>query len=114
MCRNQGFEVKQASNGVEALKILENYTPDILLSDLMMPQMDGFELFACLRNKKQFSQTRMIALTAMDLTAEEKKSLTDKMVHVVNKNACGPEKIFSNVSAILKDFVTRLRKPDEK
>ncbi|MBU1109229.1 MAG: PAS domain S-box protein [Candidatus Riflebacteria bacterium] len=114
MCRNQGFEVKQASNGVEAMKILENYTPDIVLSDLMMPQMDGFELFTCLRSKEQFSQTRMIALTAMDLTAEENKTLADKMVQIVKKNACGPEKIFSNVSAILKDFVTQSRKSDEK
>ena len=46
-----GHHVEQAGNGVEALKVLESYTPDVILSDLLMPEMDGFGLLEKLREK---------------------------------------------------------------
>ena len=44
-----GYEVSQAGNGVEALDILEQDTPDLILSDLEMPELDGFSLYRQLR-----------------------------------------------------------------
>lgn len=47
----QGYDVQTASDGVEALETVENFTPDAVLTDLMMPRMDGFELLKQLRER---------------------------------------------------------------
>ena len=61
---NSGFVTKSASNGLEAIKKAKKFIPDIILLDVMMPEMDGIE--ACLELKKinSFSNTRIIFLSA--------------------------------------------------
>jgi len=59
--KNEGFDVKIALNGREALKIFEKYNPDIILLDVMMPEMDGFEV--CREIRKQ-SNVPIIMITA--------------------------------------------------
>lgn len=59
--KNEGFGVKIALNGREALKFFEKYNPDIILLDVMMPEMDGFEV--CREIRKQ-SNVPIIMITA--------------------------------------------------
>jgi DNA-binding response OmpR family regulator len=59
--KNEGFEVKAAFNGREALRSFEKYNPDIVLLDVMMPEMDGFEV--CREIRKQ-SNVPIIMITA--------------------------------------------------
>lgn len=56
--------VYSASNGVEALSVITNNLPDIIISDVMMPQMDGFELCKELKNNIAISHIPIILLTA--------------------------------------------------
>ena len=58
-----GHEVKRAQSGLEALSIVESFTPDIALIDINMPGMDGHELARRLREHAQCSSTRLVALT---------------------------------------------------
>jgi DNA-binding response OmpR family regulator len=46
-----GYEVKTAENGKEGLKILKKATPDLIISDIIMPEMDGFEFLKAIRKK---------------------------------------------------------------
>jgi len=41
-----GYRVQLAENGVEGLKVLETFRPDLIISDIMMPEMDGFEFYS--------------------------------------------------------------------
>lgn len=53
--KNEGFEVRGAADGREALKILENYAPDIIITDILMPYTSGLELISIVKsggNKK--------------------------------------------------------------
>jgi DNA-binding response OmpR family regulator len=59
-----GFEVKKANDAQEALTILEYFQPGIILLDVMMPGMDGFELARKIRNKPSFEEVRIVFLTA--------------------------------------------------
>lgn len=56
--------IYSASNGVDALSIINEYMPDIIVSDIMMPHMDGFELCKTIKNTLQISHIPIILLTA--------------------------------------------------
>jgi len=58
------YIVLQAGNGVDALKILESFRPDIIISDINMPQMDGIELYKTVRQKHQWVTIPFLFLTA--------------------------------------------------
>lgn len=59
-----GFETFYAKNGVECLLSLKNIMPDIILLDIMMPQMDGFETIRRIRSSESYKHLTVIALTA--------------------------------------------------
>jgi two-component system alkaline phosphatase synthesis response regulator PhoP len=61
---NEGYNVKSASNGIEALKKAKKFIPDIILLDVMMPEMDGIETCSNLREIESLSKSRIIFLSA--------------------------------------------------
>ena len=61
---NEGYNVKSAVNGVEALKKAKKFIPDIILLDVMMPEMDGIEACSKLREIKSLSKAMIIFLSA--------------------------------------------------
>jgi len=58
-----GFATRGASNGVEGLKLVEEFQPDLILLDLLMPEMNGDEMLRHLRGKDWGASTRVIILT---------------------------------------------------
>ena len=70
-----GFEVQSASNGEEGLEKASQWQPDLIISDLLMPQMDGFEMAKQLRQLSKFETTILIATSASVFETERKKSL---------------------------------------
>lgn len=67
-----GYEVRSALNGEAALGVLREHTPDVILSDIMMPVMDGYELFQHVRADDALRMTPFIFLTART-EAEERR-----------------------------------------
>lgn len=61
---NEGYNVKSAINGVEALKKAKKFIPDIILLDVMMPEMDGIEACSQLREIESLSKSMVIFLSA--------------------------------------------------
>lgn len=61
---NSGFITKSASNGLEAIKKANKFIPDIILLDVMMPEMDGIEACIKIREIKTLTNTRIIFLSA--------------------------------------------------
>ncbi|MBU1196612.1 MAG: response regulator [Proteobacteria bacterium] len=59
-----GYEVLAAGNGLQALAILENQTPDLIISDILMPEMDGYTLCRNIRTDNRFSSIPLIFYTA--------------------------------------------------
>ena len=67
VCRyleERGFVVEAATNGVEALLVLEHFVPDVIITDLSMPRMGGAELVASVRQRKQFAGTHILILSS--------------------------------------------------
>jgi len=67
VCRfleERGFIVESATNGVEALEVLNNFVPDLIITDLSMPRMGGAELVSRVRQLDVFAETPIIVLAA--------------------------------------------------
>jgi len=72
----QGYQVETASNGTQALAKIRDHRPDLLVSDVMMPEMGGFELLENIRRDNSIADLPVIMLTAK--TSE--KDIMDGMV----------------------------------
>lgn len=62
--QSNGFEVETATTGVEALKAMMRHRPDLLITDIMMPEMDGHELAMSVRADPELKEVPIIMLTA--------------------------------------------------
>ena len=73
LMKQQGYTVELAKNGQEALEIMENFTPDVVLLDVMMPGMDGFEVAKKIRANAALFKTQIIFLTAKGTKEDRRK-----------------------------------------
>ena len=96
-----GWQVTEASNGQEALERLEQQKPDLILLDLMMPVMDGFEFLIQMRANKEWHDLPVIVLTAKDLTEEDRRALSGRVEQIVEKSAQSHEQVLAAVHAHL-------------
>jgi CheY-like chemotaxis protein len=92
-----GWVVTEAGNGQEALDIMVDLQPRLILLDLMMPVMDGFEFLAALRAKPQWQHIPVIVVTAKDLTADERNRLAANTEKVLEKNAYTREQLLERL-----------------
>lgn len=68
--REAGYEVATADDGVDALNKLDEVAPDLIIMDMMMPRMDGFQFVRELRRLAPFAKVPVIAVTARDVERE--------------------------------------------
>lgn len=69
------FIVKAAENGKEALAILDEFKPDVIISDMMMPEMDGIKLLNHIRENKSTNLIPFLMLTARVESVDQRKSM---------------------------------------
>lgn len=69
------FLVETCSNPEDALEIIKNWEPDIILSDIMMPKIDGFELVKKIKIEKEIAHIPIIFLTSKNLEDSLRKSM---------------------------------------
>jgi signal transduction histidine kinase/DNA-binding response OmpR family regulator len=82
-----GWTVAEAANGSEAMEALARANPALVLLDLMMPGMDGFEVLERLRGDETWREVPVIIITAKDLTADDVDRLNGRVVKVLQKGA---------------------------
>lgn len=104
---SEGFEVKTASNGVEAIEVATAFKPDLILLDIMMPYKDGIQTCIDLRSKSTFDQTIIIFLTALADEASEIRGLEVGADDYISK-PIKPKLLMSRVHSAFR----RIAKPD--
>jgi len=103
------YEVAEAGNGVEALGQLAVLRPALILLDLMMPEMDGFQFTREVRAHPEWRQIPIVVMTAKDITAEERARLDGKVSRILQKGACGREELLGEIT----QRVARMTRPVE-
>jgi CheY-like chemotaxis protein len=89
--------VREAANGREALVLLREEKPDVILLDLMMPEMDGFEVVAALQGDKDWRDIPVIVITSLDLNAKDRERLNSGVESVLVKEKFRPEDLVERI-----------------
>ena len=100
-----------AENGRVALERLAEGQPGLILLDLMMPEMDGFQFVEHVRQHEAWRTIPIVVVTAKDLTAEDRLRLNGSVADIIKKDAKGQEELLAEVSKMVK---TRLQKSPAK
>jgi len=82
---SRGWEVQEAENGRQALAVVAQARPDLIMLDLMMPEADGFEVVETLRGNAATADIPVLIVTAKDLTDAERLRLSADVVGVLQK-----------------------------
>jgi adenylate cyclase len=97
----------EAENRRVALDCLSGTSPNLILLDLIMPEMDGFEFLAELRNNQQHQEIPVPVVTGADLTEEDRRRLNGGVERILSKSAYSLEELFEEVRALVAQYVQR-------
>jgi signal transduction histidine kinase/CheY-like chemotaxis protein len=97
----QPWAVSEASNGREALSRIREAKPDLILLDLMMPEMDGFQVVADLQRSPDWRDIPVIVITARDLDAKERESLNSGIRSVLVKESFHPAELIARIRRLV-------------
>jgi signal transduction histidine kinase/DNA-binding response OmpR family regulator/methyl-accepting chemotaxis protein len=97
----QGFTVIEAANGREALERVSETIPDLILLDLMMPEMDGFDFLLELHKRPEWREIPVVVMTAKDLTEDDRQRLNGRVTHIAQKGVMSQEQILAEVQAVM-------------
>jgi CheY-like chemotaxis protein len=98
--------VSEAENGRAALDQLKDAVPDVIILDLMMPEMDGFQLVAALQEHPQWKRIPVVVVTARELTTDDRARLNSGVETVLLKQSFRPADLVDG----LRRLIVRTRK----
>ncbi len=106
-----GIHVVEAENGRVALERLAEGQPGLILLDLMMPEMDGFQFVDHVREHETWRTIPIVVVTAKDLTEADRRRLNGYVTEIIQKDARGREELLAEVGKMVK---ARLKKTHGK
>jgi signal transduction histidine kinase/CheY-like chemotaxis protein len=114
MLEKEGWNVAEAENGVEALRSMEKEVPSLIFLDLMMPEMNGFEFAAEVRQHPEWRSIPIVVVTAQDLTADDRRRLNGHVATILQKHGDSQESLLLQVRDLLAHSnATRMKERSE-
>ncbi|MCB0037094.1 MAG: response regulator, partial [Anaerolineales bacterium] len=100
------LQVIEAVNGEEGLKAVAHTRPNLILLDLMMPEVDGFEFLTNLRDNPAWRDIPVIIVSVMDLSKEERQRLDGAVQRIIQKGQYNLEHLLSEIQKVIKTHIT--------
>jgi PAS domain S-box-containing protein len=97
----EGWQVRTAGNGRLGLERISTERPDLILLDLMMPELDGFGFLDAMRQEPATAGIPVVVLTAKDLTDEDRARLNGGVARVLRKGAEGADSLVGQLRAAI-------------
>jgi threonine synthase len=82
-----GYQIFEANNGREGLELIRREHPDLVLLDLMMPEMDGFTVLSLMKEREDTADIPVIVITAKELTQQEQRRLSGHVESLLQKGS---------------------------
>ena len=106
---NDGYEVLKVYGGSEAIETAISQSPDLIILDMMMPQVDGFQVIRRLTDDSRTRDIPIVICTALDLTDEDRDRLNGQIQSIIQKTGNVKEELLAAIRRI-----ERLRMPTRK
>ena len=103
----EGWNVIQAENGLVAMEKMAETKPDLILLDLIMPQMNGYEFVAELHKNSKWQSIPIVVVTASDVTIEDRVRLDGYVEKVLPKRALTEEALLAEIRDVISACVER-------
>ena len=100
------IEAREAANGREALSRIAYSTPDLILLDLMMPEMNGFELVEHLNSHPEWKEIPIVVISAIDLTNQDRQKLSGAVRKFIRKTKINRKQLLDLIFDFVQQEVT--------
>ncbi|QGJ70982.1 Hypothetical protein PBC10988_26850 [Planctomycetales bacterium 10988] len=107
-----GWQVVQAANGRQGLAALEQVKPSLVLLDLIMPELDGFEFVERLRTQPELAAVPIVVVTSMDLTKEERERLNGSVEQILQKGAYHRDDLLQEIDRRVREYLGQTESTD--
>jgi PAS domain S-box-containing protein len=97
----EGWAVTEAANGREALERVAANQPELIVLDLMMPEMDGFSFIEALRQNAAWQSIPIVVVTAKDLTPDDRRRLNGTVEQILQKGAYSREELLREIHGLV-------------
>ena len=105
---SDNYKVRSAKNGKEALDIINDHKPGLILLDLMMPEMDGFQFAERLREKQQWLDIPVVVITAKDLSKDDHSRLQGNVEAIMQKGSYRKDELLQEISSRIKKIESKV------
>jgi len=110
----EGWHVIQAEDGLSAMERMEKHRPDLILLDLMMPKMNGFEFVAELHKHDEWQSIPIVVITARDVTIEDRVRLDGYVEKVLLKRALSEDALLAEIRDLISVCMQRKQRTQNK
>src|SRR5437879_12406187 len=107
MLAHRGYRLIEAESGEQALKIVQEQSPDLVIADVLMPKMDGYEFVRKLRLDSKIADTAIVFYTASYIEKESRQLAEACGVHHIIVKPAEPEDVFKIVHDVLATGASR-------
>ena len=102
-----GCRVRAAADGRRGLEELRREAPDLIVLDLIMPEMDGFEFVAALQERPEYGDIPVVVVTAADLTPEDRQRLNGRVEEIMSKVNAEGQRPFGQLRNFIGNHLRR-------
>ena len=102
----EGWNVAEAENGRVGLQRLQEGIPQVILLDLMMPEMDGFEFVSEVMQREDWRSVPIVVVTAKDIGREDREKLSGQVKKVIQKGAHTRQQMVQEIRALMQPATT--------
>lgn len=108
--RRAGHQVRTAADGEQAMQLMREEPPQLLLLDLIMPGMDGMAVVMAMRNDPALISTQVVLVTAADVPGDVLRQLNERAVLLMRKD----ESDLAHITARVKELIAQLERADDQ
>ena len=110
MLLKDGWHVEEAKHGKDAMECINDNNPELILLDLLMPVMDGFELLNILKDDDNLKHIPIIVITSKDLTEEDYAFLSNNVDQVIQKGKYTRKELIKRINTVIKESNLKMLK----